>query len=103
MKNKEGKLLQENQEIKERWTEYCRELYEKDQETEQKEKVKTELKEITPETEDRRQPLLREEVHRAITRSKHHKSPGTDGIVVEVIQAGGEEVEKEIYEIVRKI
>jgi hypothetical protein len=103
MKNKEGKLLQESEEIKERWTEYCRELYEKDQETEQREKVKMELKEITPETEDRRQPLLRDEVHRAITRSKHHKSPGTDGIVVEVIQAGGEEVEKEIYEIMTKI
>ena len=50
------------------------------------EKIIEELKEITHTDEE----ILEEEVKRAVSRIKHNKSPGNDGITGETIKGGGD-------------
>ena len=42
-------------------------------------------------------------MHKAINKLKKHKSPGSDGIVGEIIQAGGDALEEEIFSIMKSI
>jgi len=59
-----------------------------------------ELEKITsPPTEDATQDIFYGEVETAITRLKAHKSPVTDGITGEMIQAGGDKLALEMHKI----
>ena len=104
IRNKQGKLVQEEEEIRERWTEYCSELYnttEDEKSSKEMMEIKKKLEEISPASEDRRQPTLQDEVHRAIQKLKNNKSPGSDAVPGEAIKAGGEYLEQELYQIIK--
>jgi len=81
----------DKEKIKDRWTEYCSELYRETEQT-NKELLK-ELQQITPPDEvdgEEDDGILYEEVERAVNHLKRGKSPGTDGITGEMIKAGGQ-------------
>jgi len=78
----------------ERWTEYCSKLY-KDKDGISP--MIAELEKIAPPPQE--DPILRIEVVQAINKLKKRKSPGTDGIPGELIQAGGEVVIDHIHAI----
>ena len=92
------------EEIKERWTEYCNDLY-SETETDPKNKdLLNELEMISPpQTEDEDDDILHEEVERAIHQLKKDKSPGNDGIRGEMISAGGEKLKEEIYKLCKHV
>jgi len=58
-----------------------------------------ELEMIAPPSQEGEDPILRVEVVQAINKLKKRKSPGTDGIPGELIQAGGEVIIDHIHEI----
>jgi len=90
-------MLQRKEETKKRWTEYCSNLYNN---TGNSDCLIAELEQITPTpTEDATQDILYEEVETAIKRLKAQKSPGTDGITSEMIQARGDIVTSEMHKI----
>src|SRR6218665_370268 len=89
------------EEIKKRWTEYCRELYE---EKEKNVDLAIEIeKNAPPPNEDGELEILHEEVEAAVKRLKRHKSPGTDGITDEMIQAEGEQIVDELHRICKQV
>ena len=54
-----------------------------------------ELRDVSPpDEEDERDVILYEEVERAVIHLKKNKSPKTDGVVGEMIKAGGDEMIK---------
>jgi len=86
-KNKQGKLLTDSDEVKNRWLEHFRALYNPYSTPDQ-----SVLLEI-PTTQIRDTPtphLLISEVEAAITSMKRNKSPGVDNITAEEIQASGQ-------------
>ena len=105
IKDREGKILMEREKVRERWTEYCRELYEDKEKTDgQVHEFVQELKEISPPQRiDEKEDILEAEVERAIEQLKNNKSPGLDGITSEMIKAGGHKLMKEIHGICNQI
>jgi len=100
IKDNNGKILQDEEETKQWWTEYCSELY---RDTAKEDTVTPELEAITPlSIDDQGDHILLEEVEKAIKRLKRNKSLGTDGIVGEALQAGGIELTKEIHKTWRE-
>jgi len=84
-----------------RWTEYCSELYKGKQDCST---TVTDLISIAPPLrEEGEMDILFEEVQAAIDRLKRNKSPGTDGITAEMIQAGGEPLARMLHGICQKI
>lgn len=77
IRNAEGTMLQSKDEIKERWTQYCSNLYKDHGGGDQMVK---ELEDITPSNDEDPQDILYAEVDRAIRSLKANKSPGSDGI-----------------------
>ena len=82
MKNRDGKDLVEEFEIKKRWKEYTEGLYMKDKN----------ITEIYQEKEYNEEPLVLEsEVRWAVNELANRKSPGEDGLPIELFKAAGEE------------
>lgn len=102
IKDKEGKILMDREKTKQRWTEYCSDLY-KNTDPENRELLE-ELEMISPPPkDDENDNILYEEVEEAIKHLKRNKSPGVDGIRGEMIKAGGKELVKEIHEICKQV
>ena len=99
IRNAEGKMLQSKDEIKQRWTQYCSSLYKDHGGGDQMVK---ELEEITPPNNENPQDILYTEVERAIRSLKCNKSPGPDGITAEMLQAGGEQLARQIHKLCNK-
>ncbi|CAF4444579.1 unnamed protein product, partial [Didymodactylos carnosus] len=99
IRNKEGTILQSKEEIKQRWTQYCSSLY-KDHGG--GDRMVKELEEITPLNNEDPQDILYCEVQEAIRALKRNKSPGSDGITSEMLQAGGEQLAHEIHKLCNK-
>ena len=100
IRNKDGKMPQDKEEIKNRWTEYCRTLY---QNPDTNEDTVFELERLAPPPlEDKNDSILYEEVVAAIKQFKPRKSTGTDEIAGEMIQAGGEVLAREIHSLCDK-
>ena len=86
IEDQDGELLTERAAVMQRWTEYCKELYNSP---------------ITPDTvllnkergtrEVENLPVLKEEVKHTVHRLKPGKSPGPDNIPAELLKHGGEE------------
>ena len=101
IKDKNGKMLQEEEEVKKRWTEYCSGLYTGSGNSDT---VIAELDQIAPPpNDDETHDILYEEVEAAVKRLKKNKSPGIDNITGEMIQAGGDRVAEEIHGICNQI
>lgn len=81
IKDHDGKILTESQEIKDRWKTYCEELYKKD------DKVNSHPFPIQKDEDE--PPILLAEVMSAIHKLKNGKSPGCDDVPAELIKATG--------------
>ena len=94
---KSGKCLTEENEILNRWTEYCSDLY----------NYETEGGPIVldcPQIPDEEHyPILQEEVEAAVKALKMGKSAGVDNIPAELVQAGGEAMIDILFAICNKI
>src|ERR1700733_229235 len=86
VKSKEGKLLNDKKEIKQRWKQYYEELYNNGNPVD-----RTVIKELPIWNEhEKMESILREEIEMAIKNLKTKKAPGEDNITAEMIQAGGD-------------
>jgi hypothetical protein len=99
IRNKEGTILQSKEEVKHRWTQYCSSLY---KDPGGGDRMVKELEEITPVNNEDPQDILYSEVQEAIRTLKKNKSPGSDGITSEMLQAGGEQLAHEIHKLCNK-
>ncbi|CAF5104682.1 unnamed protein product [Rotaria magnacalcarata] len=99
IRNQDGTMQQSKEGVKQRWTQYYSGLY-KD-EGGGDEMVK-ELEGISPSYKEGPQDILYSEVEEAIQTLKSNKSPGSDGITAEMIQAGGEQLTHEIHSLCNK-
>ena len=96
VRDQDGILLQSKEAINQRWTQYCRSLY--DDKGAGEEMVR-ELEAITPPCDGNSSEILYAEVETAIDKLKLNKSPGTDEITAEMLQAGGESLKRRIHEL----
>lgn len=97
IKDKNGNVLQDKDDVMGRWTEYCAELYSEDR---QFTDLVTEMaKESPPSNESDNFPILLSEVQWAVRKLKSGKAAGSDGIVSEVLQAGGDVLVQEMHNI----
>ena len=84
VKDKDGKILEDRKDIRDRWGEYYEKLYNERNTVDQ-----TVLADIpTSNSQEHMEDILREEVEAAIRNLKRRKAPGEDNIMAEMIQAG---------------
>jgi len=96
IQDKNGKCLTDDQDILNRWTEYCSDLY--NYRTAGDPEVLN-----VPESKDTdSHPILREEVETAVRSLKKGKSAGADNIPAELVQAGGEAMISALLRICNK-
>ena len=93
VKDKEGNVKFESEDVKQRWKEYCSELY-SDNTGYNYELPIDGSKEDTP---------TLDEVKSAISQLKNNKSPGGDEIPSELLKLGGEETASVMLQVCRKI
>ena len=84
IQDKSGKYLTEENEILNRWTEYCSDLYNYETDGDP---IVLDCPQIP---DEEHHPILREEVEAAVKALKMEKSAGVDNIPAELVQAGGE-------------
>ena len=97
IQDKSGKCLTEKNEILNRWTEYCSELY--NYETE-RDPIVLDCPQIP---DEQHHPILRKEVETVVKALKMGKSAGVDNIPAELVQAGGEVMIDILTKICNKI
>ncbi|GFR73000.1 endonuclease-reverse transcriptase [Elysia marginata] len=93
IKDKDGKTLTENEEISNRWKEYCSEMYE--------DNTNEEMKQV--ESNDEILEPTRSEVEWAIKQLPNGKSAGNDKIHAEMIKASGEQGIDIFHKLCKKI
>ena len=99
IQDQDGKILQSQDEIIQQWTKYCSSLY-KDHGG--GDSMARDLEMIAPTSIEEPQNILYSEVEEAIRTLKRNKSPGSDGITAEMIQAGGEQLVRQIHLLCNK-
>ena len=82
--SKEGKCLTEEQEVQNRWTEYCSELYTL------KNTGDPGVLNVSQSQDNDKSSILGEEIVAAVSSLKKEKSAGIDNITAELVQAGGD-------------
>ena len=92
IKDRDGTILTERSEVLNRWQQYVGDLY-KDED-----RGMVELDEI-----DRGPPILRSELEEAIRKMKWRKAEGSDGIVVEMVEAAGDIAITKILKLANRI
>ncbi|CAG9829791.1 unnamed protein product [Diabrotica balteata] len=105
IKNREGIVIIEDQEYKQVWRDYYRELLtEETTEEEMHDEEETVHEEEANEVdiEISKEPTL-EELDEVIQRSKNGKAPGKDGINMELIKYGGRELRGKILALLKNI
>jgi hypothetical protein len=96
--SKEGKLLTTDAAIRDRWSEYCNELYNFDLKVDP-----TILDSLwKDQTQEPIADLLMCEVTDAIAKLKKGKAAGIDGVVAELIKGGGDAVASSMFDICQK-
>ena len=93
---KDGRLVTMAEEILQRWTDYCNDLFAKTSDYGEKAK---ELISTSPPSNIFNDRLLFSEVEEALRKMKLGKSPGTDEISAEILIAGKEILLEELHEI----
>ena len=99
IEDQDSTILQFQNEIILQWGRYCSSLY-KDHRG--GDSLGRDLKKIIPASTEEPQNTLHTEVEETISRIKRNKSPGTDEITTEMIQAGGEQLVRQIYWLCNK-
>ena len=99
IRNQEGTMLQTNDDIKRRWIQYCSSLY---KDPGGGDEIAKELEDIAPPGDEDSQDILYSEVQTAINSLKRNKSPGSDGVTAEMLQAGGEPLSRQIHKLCNK-
>ena len=99
IRDAQGTTLQSKDEIKQRWTQYCGNLYEDHGGGDE---MVAELGKISPLNDEDPHDILYAEVKRAIGALKSNKSPGSDGITGEMLKSGGEPLARQIHELCNK-
>ncbi|CAM4979652.1 unnamed protein product [Rotaria socialis] len=99
IRNQEGTMLQTNDDIKRRWTQYCSSLY---KDPGGGDGMVKELEDISPPENEDPHDILYSEVQAAINSLKRNKSPGSDGVTAEMLQAGGEPLSRQIHTLCNK-
>ena len=97
IQDKSGKCLTEENEILNRWTEYCSDLYNYETEGDP---IVSDCPQIP---DEEHHPILREEVEAAVKALKMGKSAGVDNIPAELVQAAGEAMTDILTTICNKI
>ena len=92
VKDRNGNILSERIDVLNRWREYVEGLYRDDR----GEKPEFDGCELGP-------PILRNEIEKAVRGMKWRKAEGSDGIVVEIVEAGGDFTIRKITELANKI
>ena len=101
VKNEDGILLTDRDEVRDRWKEYIEKLYDgagKPSEEQMSIENETEVPE-----DDKGPELLEQEIVSAIKQLKKGKSPGVDGIPGELLRECGEKATKELVELSKQI
>ena len=98
VKDKEGRLLVNQEEVKERWKQYFSDLLNRPSPDHP-------IEELEPELMDQMDidDISEEEVRRAIKGMKNNKAAGVDGILAEMIKYGGGRMEEEMTTLYKKI
>ena len=100
LRSQEGTLLQSKDEIKQRWTQYCSDLY---RDHGGGDRMVQKLEEITSSTSDEDpHDIMYSEIQAAIHSLKKNKSPGSDGITAEMLEAEGEQLARRIHKLCNK-
>ena len=88
IEDKDGNLLTESSEVLNRWTEYCKELYNFPIQPD------TSLlqRDLRPPQEPSPLPIMKEEVEAAIRSLQVDKAPGADNIPAKLLKYGGKEL-----------
>ena len=83
MKEDDGTILCDSEEVTRRWREYCTKLYQKNCDIDEPQ--------LPPFVDPKEEPPpLYSEVEKAIKELKNGKSPGVDEVVAELIKNGGD-------------
>ena len=82
-----------------RWTEYCKYLYNYPIKTDRAKVEKDNIRE----DDEQSQPILKSEMIHAITNLKNDKSPGIDNVPSELLKGGGEELNDIITKLYQKV
>jgi len=99
VKDKDGRILTEQDEVEDRWKEHFQELLNRPPPLRRYHQNPQSWDELDVETGA---PTL-EEVRQAIKKLKDHKAPGTDGIKAELLKAGGDAVLEALHTLIVKI
>jgi Reverse transcriptase (RNA-dependent DNA polymerase)/Endonuclease-reverse transcriptase/Domain of unknown function (DUF6451) len=99
IRDQQGTMLQSKEDIKQRWTEYCSSLY---KDPGGGDGTVKELEDISPPDDEGAPDILYSEVQTAIRALKKNKSPGSDGITAEMLQAGGDPLTRQIHMLCNK-
>lgn len=94
-KNREGKDLIEEEELKNRWKEYTEDLYKKDDDVVEEDEEDEEY-EQEPE-------ILESEVRQALSELSNRKSPGIDRIPIELFKVAGDEAIQVLTKLCQQI
>ena len=85
IEDKDGHILTENEAVLNRWTEYCKDLYNYELKVDKESLGQTQDRETDPQTTQ----ILRVEEEEAVKQMKNGKSPGIDNLPGELIKNGG--------------
>lgn len=96
IEDENGEVLWNNEDILQRWKQYCEELYKEEVDVVNEVQVPHIINELEPN-------ILKSEVEEAITHLKLNKTPGTDGVSAEMIKLIGEEGVKIVHNICNKV
>lgn len=99
VKNKKGDLLNDTNEVMERWREYFQELLS----TQRRHTEEVILSEVNMDEEGNEEPITEEEIEEALLQLKNGKSPGHDKITSEMVKNMGEDGTRLLLEIFNKV
>lgn len=99
VKDKEGKILFENEKVAKRWKEYMEDLYEGDEITNKEDYIENE---IDVEDDSKGPEIMRSEFDKALKELTEKKAAGIDDIPAELLKNMGEEYEEKLYKIIKE-
>ena len=104
VKGKDGKMIEDPEEIRTRWKEYVEELYRENSNLKEDKEVNEKEENQKRENEEKEGPgVLREEVLAAIEDMKNNKAEGIDNIPIEFLRNLGERAMEELVQLCQDI